>query len=91
MKSHVSAVFMPFAFALVFSVVAAEGEGWDNIDPARKEREPAKLYWEAPLAKGATATPARLPFSRIWASAWATCSAPSCSPMIRATSPSAVA
>ena len=55
MKSHVSAVFMPFAFALVFSVVAAEGEGWDNIDPARKEREPAKLYWEAPLAKGAAA------------------------------------
>ena len=55
MKSHVPAVFMPFAFALVFSVVAAEGEGWDNIDPARKEREPAKLYWEAPLAKGTAA------------------------------------
>ena len=43
-----------FAFVVSMPVNAGE-EGWDNLDPARREREPARLYWEAPLAKGAAA------------------------------------
>ena len=55
MKVRVSAALIPLALASALSAAVAESEGWNNVDPARKEREPAKLYWEAPLAKGAAA------------------------------------
>ena len=46
------ALLMPLVLSC--AVFAGE-EGWDNLDPARREREPARLYWEAPLTKGAAA------------------------------------
>ena len=47
----------PYRLHLETSSMSANAreEGWDNLDPARREREPARLYWEAPLVRGAAA------------------------------------
>ena len=43
--------FLPLACAFV----ARATEGWDGINPSRMPPAPVKLYWEAPLDKGAAA------------------------------------
>ncbi len=36
-------------------MAGAVSEGWDNYDPTRRERVPARLYWNAQFDKGAVA------------------------------------